>query len=289
MTREAAEAVLAQTQGQPMSSADRNVTPDHAPLTTIPTSPHFSPVPTPSSPQEQVLRERAAAAAVMPTVPPSQRPPIPVPGMPPMTTPQPAAQVAQEQAQPSPPTARADQPVSQPPPVEDAMPIQILVMQDIQARMEHGITKYGTALMPFNGRDGIQDAYEEALDLAVYIRQCVEEQRLLGTFNIEALTQFLDQQIGLLVQGGKTSSDVLAQGIANSLWGVMAALWDHGKQMGAQGEAGRQMRAVQMYQCRNPQCSAHLVLSSQLSKCPVCQTPHDAGESRWVPIQMAVV
>ena len=53
--------------------------------------------------------------------------------------------------------------------------IQSLVMADLEARKELGIKRYGTALQPFNGRDMLKDAYEEALDLAVYLRGVIEE------------------------------------------------------------------------------------------------------------------
>jgi hypothetical protein len=38
-----------------------------------------------------------------------------------------------------------------------------------------GAAKYGTRLQPFNGRDSLVDAYQEALDLVVYLRQRIEE------------------------------------------------------------------------------------------------------------------
>ena len=38
-----------------------------------------------------------------------------------------------------------------------------------------GIEKYETPLQTFNGRDGLVDAYQEALDLCVYLRQVLEE------------------------------------------------------------------------------------------------------------------
>lgn len=53
--------------------------------------------------------------------------------------------------------------------------IQDLVMADLAERKEHGIRKYGTALQSGNGRDMLQDAYEEALDLAVYLRGAIDE------------------------------------------------------------------------------------------------------------------
>ena len=48
-------------------------------------------------------------------------------------------------------------------------------MTDLEQRRELGVSRYGTALQPFNGRDMLRDAYEEVLDLAVYLRGVIEE------------------------------------------------------------------------------------------------------------------
>lgn len=45
----------------------------------------------------------------------------------------------------------------------------------MQKRDEMGLRKYGTRLQAGNGRDALKDAYEEALDLAVYLRQVIAE------------------------------------------------------------------------------------------------------------------
>ena len=50
-----------------------------------------------------------------------------------------------------------------------------LVQADIEARCELGKQKYGERLQPFNGRDALLDAYQEALDLCQYLRQAIEE------------------------------------------------------------------------------------------------------------------
>jgi hypothetical protein len=50
-----------------------------------------------------------------------------------------------------------------------------LVDIDLGKREAHGIEVYGTPLQPFNGRDVLRDAYEEALDLACYLKQAVCE------------------------------------------------------------------------------------------------------------------
>lgn len=53
--------------------------------------------------------------------------------------------------------------------------IHDLVMQDIADRGAFGVSKYGTPLQAHNGRDALIDAYQEALDLAAYLRQAIYE------------------------------------------------------------------------------------------------------------------
>ncbi len=55
------------------------------------------------------------------------------------------------------------------------MNIWDLVIKDMKDRNEKGIKTYGVPLQVHNGRDALWDAYEEALDLAVYLRQAIEE------------------------------------------------------------------------------------------------------------------
>ena len=61
------------------------------------------------------------------------------------------------------------------PTINDRPFVQDAVISDIQERKELGVRRYGTALQPFNGRDALQDAYEEALDLAIYLKQAIIE------------------------------------------------------------------------------------------------------------------
>jgi hypothetical protein len=49
------------------------------------------------------------------------------------------------------------------------------VMEDLKARSEMGENKYGTKLQTFNGRSALWDAYQEVLDLAMYLRQEILE------------------------------------------------------------------------------------------------------------------
>lgn len=65
---------------------------------------------------------------------------------------------------------------SQPEPIPNDQPdIQSLVIRDMEARREHGIRTYGTALQPHNGRDALRDLYEELLDGCMYIKQAMIE------------------------------------------------------------------------------------------------------------------
>lgn len=73
-------------------------------------------------------------------------------------------------------------PEDQPPPTPNtAVPVWELVVADMQERNRVGIERYGTPLQVFNGRDALQDAYFEALDLVVYLRQAIEERDIDGT------------------------------------------------------------------------------------------------------------
>jgi len=67
---------------------------------------------------------------------------------------------------------KGDQPKPKP---TTGRPIWDLVVEDMKARDHLGRKRYGTPLQANNGRDALQDAYEEALDLAVYLRQALEE------------------------------------------------------------------------------------------------------------------
>jgi hypothetical protein len=65
-----------------------------------------------------------------------------------------------------------------PPKANDSRPIWELVIEDMQERDDEGRRKYGVPLQAGNGRDPLIDAYQEALDLAVYLRQAIEERKL---------------------------------------------------------------------------------------------------------------
>ena len=71
-------------------------------------------------------------------------------------------------------TPTEEQPAPQP---NGSRPIWDLVIEDMQARDRLGRERYGAPLQTNNGRDALIDAYQEALDLCVYLRQAIEERK----------------------------------------------------------------------------------------------------------------
>jgi hypothetical protein len=63
----------------------------------------------------------------------------------------------------------------QPPPTPGREVVADYVLSDIEERVRVGKDRYGTKLMTHNGRDALYDAYQEALDLVMYLRQVILE------------------------------------------------------------------------------------------------------------------
>jgi hypothetical protein len=63
----------------------------------------------------------------------------------------------------------------EPPPTKGKKKVLDLVLKDLTDRAEVGKERYGTYLEIHNGRDALMDAYQEALDLSMYLRQAMEE------------------------------------------------------------------------------------------------------------------
>lgn len=66
----------------------------------------------------------------------------------------------------------------EPPPLPNptAPAIWDLVVADMQERDSTGARKYGQRLTGGDGRNSLVDAYQESLDLAVYLRKAIWEQ-----------------------------------------------------------------------------------------------------------------
>ena len=66
---------------------------------------------------------------------------------------------------------------SQPAPLRGNTEVLPLFIADLEARAVMREKKYGTRLMVENGRDHLEDAYLKALDLCMYLRAALEQQR----------------------------------------------------------------------------------------------------------------
>ena len=63
----------------------------------------------------------------------------------------------------------------EPDPTGDGQIIVPLVLMDVTLCAQMGEKKYGTYLRANNGRDALMDAYQEAVDLCMYLRQAIYE------------------------------------------------------------------------------------------------------------------
>lgn len=71
--------------------------------------------------------------------------------------------------------------------------IQSLVIEDIHARLQVGIERYGQGLKSFNGRKTLLDAYEESLDQTVYLRSLLAMQEANRERLIEVVLPVLER------------------------------------------------------------------------------------------------
>lgn len=72
---------------------------------------------------------------------------------------------------------------------------QVATVKDMQDRDRVGLERYGTRLQPYNGRDSLVDAYQEALDLCVYLRVVLYELHEAGDGAEEELQEVYDSSL----------------------------------------------------------------------------------------------
>lgn len=65
--------------------------------------------------------------------------------------------------------------IHEPMPTGDGPIVLDEVLKDLKSRAEVGREKYGTMLRANNGRDPLMDAYQESLDLTMYLKQALME------------------------------------------------------------------------------------------------------------------
>lgn len=75
------------------------------------------------------------------------------------------------------------------------MSIQDQVIADLEARKQIGLKSYGTLLQPHNGRDMLQDLYEELLDACCYVKGAMIERDADVPVPVEADPELLSPDI----------------------------------------------------------------------------------------------
>lgn len=75
--------------------------------------------------------------------------------------------------------------------VNTGVPVWDLVVADMRERGASGRAKYGTPLQTHNGRRALVAAYQELLDLVVYLRQEIAEREGITAADVELLRQQL--------------------------------------------------------------------------------------------------
>ena len=85
-------------------------------------------------------------------------------------------------------------------------PIVGLVMKDLTDRLVKGTETYGVPLQAGNGRDAMQDLYEELLDACCYIKQVmVERDTLINLKGVQQRTEPLKfGEVNALYYAGTT-------------------------------------------------------------------------------------
>lgn len=88
------------------------------------------------------------------------------------------------------------------------------VIHDMTRRRQFGITKYGTTLSTnTRGRDPIQNAYEEALDLTVYLKQALlvargEQEEIISVRLQAASLTEKEREVLLLISRGLSNAEI---------------------------------------------------------------------------------
>jgi hypothetical protein len=77
------------------------------------------------------------------------------------------------------------------------------LVNDIKIRDSMGEKKYGTRLQPHNGRDTLRDAYEESLDLTVYLMTSLREGEPVYLLYRQSLRATYELRMMLLRRSGQ--------------------------------------------------------------------------------------
>lgn len=123
----------------------------------------------------------------------------------------------------------------QPLPAEGRENVQDVVIESLEGLIEQhrerrdlGAKRYGRPLQTFNGRDAVRDAFEEAVDLSVYLMQIDLEMKALKRerdYLAQSLSDALDRPVDMILEAARAAlaKEMEAQEAAKSPdWAVLA-------------------------------------------------------------------
>jgi len=90
-------------------------------------------------------------------------------------------------------------------PTGDGQTVVFGVVKDFCNRSADGAKKYGTLLKTDNGRDALVDAYQEALDLTMYLKQALMEKEARGKEKYIVRVDKVESTISLYIDKGNNN------------------------------------------------------------------------------------
>ncbi len=89
----------------------------------------------------------------------------------------------------------------------------VVLAANLEARRQVGISRYGQAHVPFNGRDTFLDAYEELLDMLIYMTALRRMQAADKATLIDAVAQAIRSADGNHTMGAGALAEVAVERI----------------------------------------------------------------------------
>jgi hypothetical protein len=154
--------------------------------------------------------------------------------------------------------------------VQDVTP---LLIADLEARAAAGLATYGRPLQTHNGRNAAQDALEEALDLAQYLKQVVLEQEAAAVRWVKVVSPIVCWECGRLVIA---TNDDPVEVVLDDRDGSLAFFCSGGcANLPATGPAFVAPDEEREHQGTSPFVNAYGKQSSICLKCDVCGVGFD--------------
>lgn len=103
--------------------------------------------------------------------------------------------------------------------------------RDIEERERKGRETYGGAMRTFDGRDTLQDVYEEVLDAAAYLKKRLMEEAVMASIDTCRHCEYL-RRLNAEKAEALTKTQAENAALLAALWAVRDAFWDDEDDLG---------------------------------------------------------